>query len=101
MQTATVTALKTAPKHPPHKLTRDYVATLKPEPKPYEVRDTELKGFLVRVQPSGTKTYYLEIARGKRVKVGRTDALKVHIARSRAERIVGNVANGRDPWDGI
>lgn len=100
-QIATVRTLPRKPKHPPHKLTRDFVASLKPEAKPYEVRDTELKGFLVRVQPSGVKTYYLEIARGKRLKVGRADALKAHIARSRAERMLGNVANDRDPFDGI
>jgi integrase len=53
------------------------------------------------VQPSGVSTYYVEIARGKRLKVGRTATLKAHLARDRAERILGNVANDRPPWDGI
>ncbi|HEX6993723.1 MAG TPA: tyrosine-type recombinase/integrase [Gammaproteobacteria bacterium] len=83
------------------KLTRELVASLTPKATAYEVRDAELKGFLVRVEKSGTMTYYVEIARGKRLKVGRAAHLKPHIARDRAERILGNVANNRDPWEGI
>jgi Arm DNA-binding domain len=30
-------------------------------------RDTRLKGLVLRVMPSGTKSYYCEYARGKRV----------------------------------
>ncbi len=30
---------------------------LKPDEKPYEYRDNSLKGFMVRVQPSGVMTY--------------------------------------------
>ena len=85
----------------PPKITRELVSDLKPRAAPYEVRDTDQKGFLVRVQPSGVMTYYLEIARGKRVKLGRTASLKAHHARDIAERMLGNVANHRDPWDGI
>jgi site-specific recombinase XerD len=98
---ATVTTLPKRARRGPTKITRELVQKLKAEAEPYEQRDSEIKGFLVRVQPSGTLTYYLEIARGKRLKLGRADALKVHIARDRAGRIIGNVANGRDPWDGI
>jgi integrase len=83
------------------KINRELIGQLKPEPAPYEVRDTELKGFLVRIYPSGLMSYFQELARAKRVKVGRAEEMKPHIARARAERIVGNVANDRDPWDGI
>jgi hypothetical protein len=44
----------------PEKLTKRTVAALKPEAEPYEVRDTELKGFLVRVEAGGTKSYFLD-----------------------------------------
>ena len=98
---AKVATLPKLPRHPPATLTRDFVADLKPEAKPYEVRDTELKGFLVRVERSGTMTYYVEVRRGKRLKIGRAANLKVHVARARADRVLGNVANNRDPWDGL
>ena len=40
-------------------------------------RDTRLKGLVLRVMPSGTKSYYCEYARGKRVWLGRADVLGV------------------------
>jgi integrase len=85
----------------PQTLTRGLVGTLLPRAAPYEVRDVELTGFLIRVQPSGVMTYYVEIARGKRIKLGRAATLKTHLARDLAKRMLGNVANHRDPWDGI
>ena len=49
------------PRTPPRttKLTTTRVRSLEPEAKQYKVWDTEIKGFLVRVMPSGTKTFYL------------------------------------------
>ena len=55
-------------------ITEDLVKSLKPEPKPYEVRDPRLKGFLLRVQPTGVMTYYAEYGRGKRHRIGAADA---------------------------
>jgi hypothetical protein len=56
-------------------ITNRLITSLKPKGKPFEVRDTQLKGLLLRVQPSGTMTYYMEYQRGKRVKLGRADAM--------------------------
>jgi hypothetical protein len=47
------------------------VKQLQPGAKPFEVRDTRVKGFLLRVQPSGAMTYYAEYGRGKRIALGR------------------------------
>lgn len=96
-----ITSLKGRSVSAPRKITRDLVLQLEPRKAPYEIRDTEIRGFLVRVQPSGLSTYYVEIRRGKRLKIGRTAALKTAVARNRAERIIGNVANDRPPWEGI
>ena len=52
-------------------ITQELIKSLKPESKPYEVRDPRLKGFLLRVQPTGVMTYYAEYGRGKRHRVGR------------------------------
>ena len=51
-------------------ITQELVKSLKPEAKPYEVRDPRLKGFLLRVQPTGVMTYYAEYGRGKRHRIG-------------------------------
>ena len=48
----------------------DLVKKLTPKEKPFEVWDNTLKRFIVRVQPSGTKTYIVEYARHKRITIG-------------------------------
>jgi hypothetical protein len=39
-------------------LTQRLVKALEPKEKPYEVRDTELRDFLIRVEPGGAKSFY-------------------------------------------
>jgi integrase len=78
-------------------LTQDFVRTLKPREKPYEVRDPRLKGFLLRVQPTGVMTYYAEYGRGKRHRVGPADALALAQARERASVVLAEAALGADP----
>ena len=73
------------------------VASLKPAEKPFEVRDTRLKGLLLRVQPSGVMSYYVEYARGRRVKIGRTGAITAAQARDHAKSILAESYKGRDP----
>ena len=41
------------------KITIKAVNALKPQSKIYDVRDTEIPGFVLRVRPTGTKTYLL------------------------------------------
>ena len=57
------------------------VSTIKQLPandKPYEVVDTEVKGFLLRVQPTGRKTFYFSYrnnaGKRKRIKIGVLDS---------------------------
>ncbi len=73
------------------------IASLKPDPKPYEIRDTKLKGFIVRVQPSGSMSYIVEYARGKRVTLGTTSILTTAQARDMATDILADVVKGGDP----
>jgi integrase len=72
-----------------------------PADKPFEIRDDLLKGFILRVQPSGARTYYVQIARNHRVKIGAVGVLTPDEARERASKILGNHAHGRDPLDGL
>jgi integrase len=78
-------------------IAQELVRSLKPEAKPYEVRDPRLKGFVLRVQPSGVMTYYAEYGRGKRHRVGPADALAPSQAREQARRVLADVALGGDP----
>jgi integrase len=78
-------------------ITQELVRSLKPEADPYEVIDTRLKGFLVRVQPTGVKTYYAQYRRGKRKRIGPADALAPTNAREAARQVLADVALGGDP----
>ncbi len=73
------------------------IKSLKPADRPYEVRDTRLKGLLLRVQPSGAMTYYVEYARGKRMSLGRTSVVTPQQARDQAKDILGSAFQGKDP----
>jgi integrase len=69
--------------------------------KPFEVRDSRLHGFILRVQPSGARSYYAQIARGRRIAIGKADHFKPDEARERCEKVLGNVAHGRPPLHGL
>lgn len=73
------------------------IKSLKPADKPFEVWDTRLKGLLLRVQPSGAMSYYVQYARGKRISLGRADILTPQQARDQAKEILADVFQGNDP----
>ncbi|MCD6039845.1 MAG: site specific recombinase [Gammaproteobacteria bacterium] len=70
---------------------------LKPSDKQYDVRDTKLIGFLIRVNPSGKMMYVCEYQRGRRVSLGKVGVLTPAQARDKALAILGNAAQGIDP----
>lgn len=80
-------------------LTQQAITRLKPDAKPYEVRCDKLKGLLVRVQPSGTLSYVIQYARGKRITLGDARVLTLEQARTKAREILGQVATGADPQE--
>jgi integrase len=77
------------------------IDSLTPSTKPYEVRDNEIKGLLVRVQPSGSMSYYCEYRNSQgskhRVRIGQAKVLSIAQARDEARKIIGEVARGLDP----
>jgi len=78
-------------------ITQTTIDTAKPKTKAYEIRDTKVSGFLVRVQPSGRKTYYCEYKRGARVKIGQFQTLSTKQARDQALNILAKYIQGEDP----
>jgi integrase len=72
-----------------------------PGTKPFEIRDRDLSGFILRVQPSGTRSYIVQLGRGRRISIGLAGHLTPAQARDRAEKVFGNVAHGQPPLAGL
>lgn len=68
---------------------------------PFEIRDTRLPGFILRVQPSGVRSYIAQFGRSKRKTLGKVGELTPDEARERCQRVLGNVAHDRPPMFGI
>ncbi|PIR11336.1 MAG: recombinase, partial [Gammaproteobacteria bacterium CG11_big_fil_rev_8_21_14_0_20_46_22] len=73
------------------------IKTLKPKDKHYDVRDKSLKGFLIRVNPSGNMSYVIQYWRSKRMHIGKVGVLKPEKAREKATQLLGLAASGEDP----
>ena len=78
-------------------ITQTTIEGAKPKAKAYEIRDTKVAGFLIRIQPSGRKTYYCEYRRGARVKIGQFQTLSTKQARDQALSILAKYIQGEDP----
>lgn len=82
------------------KLTNRSVKALKAKKQPYDVRDTDIKGFLLRVSPSGNMTYYFQFRNAdglqKHYKIGTAGNLSPVQARDIAEKKSGEVSSGID-----
>ena len=81
------------------RLTERRVDALKPRRSAYDVRDRDLRGFGVRVLPSGARRYFIHSQhKGRRVwkLVGQTGALNVDEARERARAMLAAIRNGDD-----
>ena len=82
------------------KIGGNLVSNIEPRLKPYEICDTELRGFRVRVQPSGVIsficTYRTRLGRRHRVVLGRHPAMSPAQARDEARKVLGDVARGID-----
>lgn len=63
-------------------------------------RDSELKGFAVRLTSSGVKSFILEKridGQVKRLTIGRYPELTVEQARKEAQKLLGKIATGQNP----
>jgi len=76
-------------------ITAEFLKTL-PAP-PCEVWDTKLPGLVLRVRESGRASWVFVYGRGRKVTLGRADAIGPAKARELAGRVIGDVADGKDP----
>lgn len=72
-----------------------------PTKKPFEIYDSRLRGFTLRVQPSGVRSYYARFGRNRRVALGQVGSIEPDEARERCLKVLGNVAHGRHPLHGL
>ncbi|WP_296253900.1 Arm DNA-binding domain-containing protein [uncultured Stenotrophomonas sp.] len=69
-------------------LTKRQVETYQPQERPYEVRDAQVRGLILRVQPSGHKAWIVSWAHGKRRTIGPTTAIPLDLARAQATHAI-------------
>lgn len=83
------------------KLTKRFVDALKPVKQDTLFRDTELKGFGLRVKPSGARTWIIQYrnqaGRTRKLSLGKAGVLTPEEARQQARQRLGEVAGGADP----
>ncbi len=72
-------------------LTKRLLATAEPRERPYEIRDTLMRGLLLRVQPSGHKAWVIEWTRGQRRTLGPFSHLTLEEARAHAAQAAAEV----------
>ncbi|PKP99294.1 MAG: integrase [Alphaproteobacteria bacterium HGW-Alphaproteobacteria-15] len=87
------------------RLTKTVVASAAATDKRYLVWDSDLAGFAVRIESSGTKTFVIRYradgggrtASQRFVSIGRFGNLTVEEARKEAKKVLGRIAIGEDP----
>ena len=79
------------------KINNTLIKTLSPADKEYEVHDTDLKGFAIRVFPSGTMRYFCQYQRGRKINIGTVGVITPSQAREKTVGILNNLSQGIDP----
>lgn len=83
------------------KLTKKLIENTQPADKLITLHDSEIKGFQCRINPNGSKVYYLYYRTGdskqRRPKIGNHGNITTEQARSIAKEWLADVAKGGDP----
>lgn len=79
------------------KISNSLLKTLEPKDKVYDVRDPYLKGFLIRVHPSGNMSYICQYKRGRRINLGKVGVITPAQAREKAIEVLSNINKGIEP----
>lgn len=78
-------------------ISNSLVSKLEIKNKEYDIRDSRIPGFMLRVYPSGYMAYAVQYARGKRVTLGKVGVLSVAQAREKAVEVLADFARGVTP----
>ncbi|HEV2040805.1 MAG TPA: tyrosine-type recombinase/integrase [Casimicrobiaceae bacterium] len=82
-------------RHKRHKFTVRFIESLKPRATPFEKPDADVKGLLVRVQPSGVKSFIVQYGRGKRTTLDKHyPVCTIEAARTQALEILRDAKHG-------
>jgi integrase len=79
------------------KLTDKNIKGLKPRERRYDVTDSDRRGLMLRVQPTGTKTFFYRYhinGRQFRVKLGNYPVMTLHMAREAYQVLANRVRRG-------
>lgn len=87
------------------RLTKRAVDAAQPEAARYTLRDSDMKGFGLRIYPSGEKSWVIEYRPGeggrsvavRRYKIGSASAMEADAARKKAKKLLALVQSGKDP----
>ncbi|HFK9734004.1 site-specific integrase [Legionella pneumophila subsp. fraseri] len=79
------------------KINNTLIKKLLPKDKEYEVHDLDLKGFMIRVFPSGTMRYVCQYKRGKKINLGTVGVMTAAQAREKAIEVLSNANKGIEP----
>jgi integrase len=83
------------------KLTKRAIDAAKPEDTDRVLWDDELRGFGLRIKPSGLKSFVIQFrnrqGQSRRLTVGQSGRLTPHEARREARRLLSDVERGLDP----
>ena len=80
------------------KLSAHNIESAKPFDAPYEIRDTDIQGLILRVQPSGVKSFVVQWGRGKRTTLKpRYPTLTLGAARTQAHDILSDASKHGTP----
>ena len=80
-------------------LNQSRVDRLKPRNSTYDIRDTDLKGFGIRIPPSGKKSYFLQTQHERQrrwTKIGDAGAMSEAEARSQARSLLAGIWKGQE-----
>ncbi|HGM6067629.1 TPA: Arm DNA-binding domain-containing protein [Stenotrophomonas maltophilia] len=67
-------------------ITKRIVLTSEPRDRPYVLRDAQVRGLILRVQPSGHKAWIVTWAHGKHRTLGSVEHLSLDQARDQARQ---------------
>ena len=83
-------------------LTQKVLESLSPKEKPYIVNDDEIRGLVIKIYPTGARTFFLSVRTGRKgdmFKIGQWPDLNIAQAREKAKKMRGDLAQGKNPKD--